>query len=56
MAFTHVWHIVVIADFCSAITQGHAPLVPGAEALKVHRLIDALIASSRTQKAVQVTN
>ena len=56
MAFTHDWHKDVIADFCSAITQGHAPLVPGAEALKVHRLIDALIASSRTQKAVQVTN
>ena len=56
MAFTHAWHRDVIADFCSAISNGHPPLVPGKEALKVHRLIDALIESSRTQKAVKVAS
>ncbi|MEP0941481.1 MAG: Gfo/Idh/MocA family oxidoreductase [Rhizobiaceae bacterium] len=56
MAFTHAWHRDVIADFCSAITDGHAPLVSGREALKVHRLIDALIQSSNNKKAVTVAN
>lgn len=56
MAFTHAWHRDVIADFCSAIANSHAPLVSGRQALNVHRLIDALIDSSRTQKAVKVAN
>lgn len=54
MAFTHAWHRDVIADFCSAITKNHPPLVSGREGLKVHRLIDALIESSRKQMAVKV--
>ena len=56
MAFTHEWHRDVIADFCSAIIKGHAPLVPGREALNVHRLIDALIQSSTNKQAVKVAS
>jgi predicted dehydrogenase len=56
MAFTHEWHRDVIADFCSAITNGHAPLVPGRSALKVHQLIDALIQSSTSKQAIKVGN
>jgi predicted dehydrogenase len=43
MAFPHDWHRGVLADFLDAIEQGRAPRVSGAEALKVHRFIDALL-------------
>lgn len=52
MAFTHDWHRDVIADFCRAIRAGSQPLVPVNAALQVHRLIDALIESSKSQRAV----
>ncbi|MEP1207726.1 MAG: Gfo/Idh/MocA family oxidoreductase [Rhizobiaceae bacterium] len=56
MAFTHAWHRDVIDDFCDAITNNRPPLVPARDALRVHRLIDAIIKSSNTKKAVKVTN
>jgi UDP-N-acetyl-2-amino-2-deoxyglucuronate dehydrogenase len=42
MAFTSDWHRAVIEDFAEAVATGRAPLVPGREALGVHRLIAAL--------------
>jgi predicted dehydrogenase len=43
MAFPHDWHRGVLADFLDAIEQDRRPRVDGAEALKVHRFIDALL-------------
>jgi len=54
MAFPHDYHRAVMADFVSAIRQGRAPKVTGEEALKVHRLIDALIETGRTGAPVTV--
>lgn len=44
MAFPHDYHRSVWSDFLDAIEMGREPLVNGAEALKVHRFIDALLA------------
>ena len=54
MAFPHDWHRDLIADFVAAIAEGRQPLVSGREALKVHRLIDALVLSSREKRTVAV--
>ena len=54
MAFPNDWHRSVIADFLDAIDEKRAPMVSGAEALKVHRLIDALLEAGATGKRVQV--
>lgn len=54
MAFPHDYHRAVIADFVAAIGEGRDPKVTGEEALKVHRLIDALIAAGRTGSRVAV--
>ncbi|QDZ00629.1 Gfo/Idh/MocA family oxidoreductase [Nitratireductor mangrovi] len=54
MAFPHDYHRSVMADFVAAIRDGSAPKVTGYEALKVHRLIDALIETGQTGKAVAV--
>jgi predicted dehydrogenase len=54
MAFPHDWHLALLADFLDAIEAGRPPAVTGREALKVHRLIDALLASSREGRAVAV--
>ena len=54
MAFTSSWHAGVIADFADAITQQRPPLITGREALKVHRLIEALVTSSDQKCAVSV--
>lgn len=43
MAFPHDWHRALLADFLNAIEQDRQPRVSGAEALKVHRFIDALL-------------
>lgn len=48
MAFPHDHHRAVLADFLDAIETGRPPLVSGREALKVHRLIDALLRSAET--------
>ena len=45
MAFPHDWHRGVLADFLDAIEHDREPRVSGAEALKVHRFIDALLRS-----------
>jgi UDP-N-acetyl-2-amino-2-deoxyglucuronate dehydrogenase len=54
MAFPHDYHRAVMADFVRAVREGGRPRVDGAEALKVHRLIDALIAAGTSGRAVRV--
>jgi len=54
MAFPHDFHRAVMADFVAAIREGRDPRVTGEEALRVHRLIDALIETGRTGAPVQV--
>jgi predicted dehydrogenase len=44
MAFPHDWHRSVLQDFLDSIDRNREPRVSGAEALKVHRLIDQLLA------------
>jgi predicted dehydrogenase len=53
MAFPHDYHRAVMADFVAAIREGREPRVTGEEALKVHRLIDALIETGRTGAPVR---
>lgn len=54
MAFPHDWHLGVWTDFLDAIEAKRSPRVSGEEALKVHRLIDALIEAGATGRTVQV--
>lgn len=54
MAFPHDYHRAVMADFVEAISTGREPKVTGEEALKVHRLIDALIETGRSGRPVEV--
>jgi predicted dehydrogenase len=56
MAFTHDWHTGIVRDFAEALGEDRAPLVTGREALTVHRLIDALVQSSRDAKAIELEN
>lgn len=42
MAFSNVHHRAVLADFLDALDHGNQPRVNGREALKVHRLIEAI--------------
>jgi UDP-N-acetyl-2-amino-2-deoxyglucuronate dehydrogenase len=46
MAFPHYHHRAVLADFLDAIEIGRDPKVSGREALKVHRLIEAMLRSA----------
>jgi UDP-N-acetyl-2-amino-2-deoxyglucuronate dehydrogenase len=49
MAFPHQHHRAVLSDFLDAIDDpARQPKVSGREALKVHRLIDALLRASET--------
>jgi UDP-N-acetyl-2-amino-2-deoxyglucuronate dehydrogenase len=54
MAFPHQHHRAVIADFLDAIEQDREPKVTGREALKAHRLIDALLKSAETGRVETV--
>jgi UDP-N-acetyl-2-amino-2-deoxyglucuronate dehydrogenase len=54
MAFPHDYHRAVMADFLDAIQTGREPKVNGAEALRVHRLIDALIETGAKGAPVKV--
>ena len=54
MAFPRDYHRALIADFLDALDEGRAPAASGAEALKVHRLIDALLASGATGRRERV--
>ncbi|HET6468357.1 MAG TPA: Gfo/Idh/MocA family oxidoreductase [Geminicoccaceae bacterium] len=54
MAFPHDWHKGVLTDFLDALDQGRPPRVSLGEALRVHHLIDALLASSSERRTVAV--
>ena len=54
MAFPHDYHRAVLADFLDAIDEKRPPKVSGEEALRVHRLIDALLAAGASGKTVKV--
>jgi predicted dehydrogenase len=54
MAFPHDYHRSVMADFIDAISTGREPKVTGEEALRVHRLIDALVAAGASGGTVKV--
>jgi len=48
MAFPHHHHRAVIEDFVQAVETGRDPRISGREALKVHRLIDAMLRAADT--------
>src|ERR1044072_9491196 len=54
MAVPTDWHRRAIADFPDALDQRREPTVSGREALKVHRLIDALLQAGRSGETVRV--
>ena len=54
MAFPNDWHRAVIADFLDVLDQKREPAISGQEALKVHRLIDALLEAGTTGRTVRV--
>jgi predicted dehydrogenase len=54
MAFTNDAHKALIIDFLDAIDANRDPLVSGRESLKVHRLIEALLASAAQGTPVAV--
>jgi UDP-N-acetyl-2-amino-2-deoxyglucuronate dehydrogenase len=54
MDFPFAWHQAQIAEFVEAVRGNRDPLSNGRTALRVHRLIDALLASSASGKAIHV--
>lgn len=54
MAFPHDYHRAVMSDFIDAVRTDREPKVTGEDALKVHRLIDALIETGKVGRAVTV--
>lgn len=54
MAFPFDWHKNLIAEFAEAVQAGRDPQSNGDTALQVHRLIDALLQSSREGRQVAV--
>jgi predicted dehydrogenase len=54
MAFPHDYHLGVWRDFLDAIDARRPPRVSGEEALKVHRLIDALLEAGSSGRRVDV--
>lgn len=54
MAFPHDWHLRLIESFLDALDRNHEPSPSGREALEVHRLIDALLVSSKERRHVRL--
>ena len=54
MAFPFDWHAAQIAEFAEAVRAGRQPLSNGHSALKVHRLIDAMMRSAKEGRRVEV--
>ena len=52
MAFTNEAHRALLADFLDAVETGRAPRVSGRDALRVHRVIDALLRSAASRQIV----
>jgi predicted dehydrogenase len=44
----------VLADFLDALDEGREPTASGADALRVHYLVDALLESSRSGRPCRV--
>lgn len=55
MAFPFDWHAAQIADFADAVRHGRQPVSTGHTALRVHRLIDAMMRSSVEGQRVMVS-
>jgi len=53
MAFPHHWHRRCIAAFLDAVEAGRAPVPSARDALAVHALIEALLASARERRHVR---
>lgn len=56
MDFPHDWHRGVWTDFLDALDHRRPPRISGEEGLKVHRLIDALLAAGSSGKPVRVAD
>jgi predicted dehydrogenase len=56
MAFPHDHHLAVWRDFLDAIDHNREPRVSAQEALKVHRLIDAMLEAGGAGGKVKVAN
>ena len=56
MAGSYAHHRAVLADFLDALEQGRDPVVTGEEALKGHRLIDAILESAEMGHPVAVVH
>lgn len=56
MAFTHAWHQGIIEDFADALANKRPPMATGREALLVHDLIDALVLSSKKERAISIAD
>jgi predicted dehydrogenase len=54
MAFPHDYHLGVWRDFLDAIDTGRPPRISGVEALKVHRLIDAMLAAGTSGRKIEI--
>lgn len=54
MAFPHDWHQRLIEDFLDALDDNKEPSPNGREALRVHRLIDALLLSAKERRHVRM--
>src|SRR5262245_64468498 len=54
MAFPHDYHRGVWQDFLNALDEGRPPRVSGGEALRVQRLIDALLAAAGCDRKLNV--
>jgi UDP-N-acetyl-2-amino-2-deoxyglucuronate dehydrogenase len=53
MAYTHHTHMGLIVNYLDALDAGREPDVSGESALRVHRLMDALIRSSNERRPVK---
>jgi UDP-N-acetyl-2-amino-2-deoxyglucuronate dehydrogenase len=54
MDFPHDLHLAVWRDFLDAVAVGREPRVSAAEALKVHRLVDAMLEAGKIDRKVKV--
>jgi len=54
MAFPHDYHLALWRDFLAALDERRPPRVSGGDALKVQRLIDALLAAAASDRKVKV--
>ena len=55
MAFTHAWHQSILTDFIAAASENRSPVASGRAALQAQQLIDAMMASSRTDRTILIS-